>query len=111
MQYRILAVIVLMLAPFGSQALDTNIMGKVQYTGTYGEGRFFVALDAQINEPGCPNTRFDVPANHPQIKNWLAIALTAVATGKNVIVRTSGCFNGLPTMTLDTNSWFYAVPY
>jgi len=64
-------------------------------------------MDAQINEPGCVNTRFDVPAGHPQLKVWLTIALAASASGKNVVVHTSGCFDGFPTMSQNTNAWFF----
>ncbi len=88
----------------------SNTTAKVTYAGTYGDGRLFVALDGSINEPGCVNVRFDVPAGHPQIRNWLAIALTAAATGKSVVVRTSGCFGPFPTMTQSSETWFYIVP-
>lgn len=83
------------------------ITAKVVYVGTYGDGRFFVALDTQINEPGCPQVRFDIPTSHPQLKNWLAVALTASISGKSIGVQTSGCWNSLPTMTQNADSFFY----
>jgi len=110
MGHRIFVGALMMLSVLGSHAADSNTVAKVIYTGTYGDGRLFVALDAQINEPGCIYSRFDVPASHPQIKSWLAIALTAAASGKSVVVRTSGCFGVLPTMTQTTDSWFYLQP-
>lgn len=93
-----------------AHASDANTVGRVTYAGTYGDGRLFVALDAQINEPGCVNTRFDIPAAHPQIKSWLAIALAAAASGKTVVVKTAGCLGAFPTMTQGTDSWFYMLP-
>ena len=107
---RTCAALVLIGAAFGVQAASENTVAKILYTGTYGDGRLFVALDAQIGEPGCASTRFDVPSGHPQIRNWLAIALTASASGKNVVVRTNGCYGVYPTMSQNTDSWFYLQP-
>ena len=44
---------------------------------------------------------------HPQIKTWLAIALTAAASGKAVVVRTDGCLGPCPTMPQGSDTWFY----
>jgi len=107
---RILVAALLTLEALSSYGADSNTVAKVIYVGTYGDGRLFVALDAQINEPGCVNSRFDVSAGHPQIKTWLAVALTAAASAKTVVVRTNGCFGVLPTMTQTTDSWFYLQP-
>lgn len=84
------------------------VTAKVTYVGTYGDGRTFVGIDTTINEPGCALARFDFPSSHPLAKTWLAIAMAASASGKNVVVQTSGCFGGsLPTMTQGTDSYFY----
>src|SRR6266513_5102940 len=61
MGHRIFVGALLMLTTLGSHGEDSNTVVRVIYTGTYGDGRLFVALDAQINEPGCIHTRFDVP--------------------------------------------------
>jgi hypothetical protein len=100
----------LALAALAAQASNSSTTAKVIYAGLYGDGRLFVALDAPINEPGCVNSRFDVPADHPQIKSWLAIALTASASGQPVVVRTSGCYDSFPTMTQNMDTWFYLIP-
>lgn len=89
-----------------AQAAD-SVTGRVVEAGTFGDGRLFVNLDIQINEPGCTGSRFDVPANHPQVKNWLAIALSASLGGKKVVVHTKGCLNGQPTLSQDADAWFY----
>lgn len=104
------ATLALVLTALAAQAADSNTTANVIYAGLYGDGRLFVALDTPINEPGCANSRFDVPAGHPQIKSWLAIALTASASGQSVVVRTSGCYDSFPTMTQNTDTWFYLMP-
>jgi hypothetical protein len=83
------------------------ITAKVVYTGTYGDGSMYVGLDTTINEVGCQQPRFDVPSTHPSIKNFIATAITAAATGLPVRVRAVGCLNGLPTMDQTADSWFY----
>ncbi|UAB73736.1 hypothetical protein INR79_21550 [Vibrio sp. SCSIO 43132] len=97
----------LMYSPFSISASD-NLIANVTYTGTYGDGRFFVAFDVTINEPGCPRNRIDVAPNHPQIDRWLSIALAAHASGKPVQVRTNGCYKGYPTLDNTDASWFHS---
>ena len=91
---------------FNAHAAD-SVSGRVKEAGTFGDGRLFVVLDVQINEPGCAGFRFDVPANHPQARNWLAIATSAFLGGKKVVVHTKGCLNGQPTLSQDGEAWFY----
>jgi hypothetical protein len=67
--------------------------GHVLYVGNYGNGNLFISLDVTINEPGCPASRIDIPASHPNIKSFLATALTAKASGQTVTVLTKGCFS------------------
>ena len=108
MKYRVLAAaLVVALCNTSTVSAGPVIAAKVTYTGTYGDGRLFVGLDTQIQEPGCPYARFDIPAGHPSIKTWTAIALVAAATGQVVQVATQGCIGGFPTMSPGTNSYFY----
>lgn len=104
--------LVVLLAIAQSSFALTKVTAKVVYVGTYGNGDFYVMTDTAINEPGCtfPHgvNRFDVPANHPQAKNWLAIALMALSTGKSVMLRTNGCFEGSPTMD-DSRDTFFLI--
>lgn len=85
-----------------------NLIGKVLYTGTYGDGTFFVAVDVMINEPGCEGTRIDVAPNHPQIDQWLSIALAAHASGKPIQFRTKGCYTGKPTLDNTKETWLHS---
>lgn len=103
--------IALVLSLFGTPfaAGAPQIVAKVTYIGTYGNGRLFVGLDTQIQEAGCPNARFDVAADHPQIKNWTAVAIAAIASGKTVGVQTSGCMGVLPTMSQQSTDSFFNI--
>lgn len=107
MKHQFCVALALLFASFAVGAADSQTVAKVTYVGTYGNGRLFVGLDTSINEPGCPNPRFDVFPANPQIKNWLKIALEAVATGKYVVVQTNGCYGPFPTMTADGGTYFY----
>ncbi|RZI81337.1 MAG: hypothetical protein EOP38_19650 [Rubrivivax sp.] len=97
---------ILIFAAAGALASPT-VTAKVAYTGTYGDGRLFIALNTAIAEPGCPLARFDVPQSHPQAKAWLAIAMAAAMADKSVVLQTNGCLLGIPTMSTDSNSFFY----
>lgn len=85
----------------------TAITTKVSYVGTYGDGRMFVGVANTINEPGCAKARFDVGPQHAEISHWLETARIARQTGRSVVIRTSGCYAGYPTMNHQTNSYFY----
>lgn len=82
------------------------ITAKVLYVGSYGNGDFFINTNAVINE-SCSfpngNGRIDIAATHPQVKQWLAIATTALATGKSITFATKSCFGGpgIGNATLD----------
>jgi len=86
-----------------------QLTAKVTKVGTYGDGRLFVAVDTQILEPGCPNARFDVAQGHPQLTNWTAVALSAIASGKSVSIQTNGCMGAFPTTSQTTDSFFYLL--
>jgi len=83
-----------------------EIIARVTYTGTFGDGRLYVGLDSLVNEPGCPLPRFDVPATHPQIKTFIATALAAAASGRKVTVKASGCLGAYPTLAATSGSYF-----
>jgi len=95
----------------------TVAKGHVLHTGTYGNGDVFVLLDTQVNEPGCPDIRVDIPSTHPMAKSWLAVASTALAARSLITVRTTGCFTlapseGYPAHTSPTidqsgSGWFH----
>lgn len=68
---------------------------------------FYVGLDQTINEPGCSAARFDVSSSHSEVENWLAIAMTALTTGKRISVQTNGCYNSAPTLDDTQNSYFF----
>ena len=84
-----------------------SVTGKVTQVGTFGNGRVFVQLNVQINEPGCISSRFDVASTHPQAKNWLALAIAASISGRNVVVHANGCYGGFPTLPENSDGWFY----
>lgn len=84
--------------------------GKVVYAGTYGNGDVYVALSVRINEVACPQSRFDIPAQHPNAKEVLATAYTAMVTGKDIIVVTNGCYNMWPTLDNSRNTYFLIWP-
>ena len=109
--YRASALAAFLIAFAGaSTALASSVIdANVTYVGIYGDGRFYVGLDTTIDESGCPNARFDVPPTHPQIKNWLAIVMTALATGRPVRVKTSGCWGPWPTMSQGPDSFVYLM--
>ncbi|EGQ9731000.1 hypothetical protein [Vibrio cholerae] len=87
-----------------------NMVAKVTYTGLYGNGRLFIAVDKQINEPGCQNYRIDVAPNHPQIDRWLSIALAAYTTGGEIQFKTNGCYGIYPTLDLTDQTWLHTKP-
>jgi len=86
---------------------SSNIRARVLYTGTYGNGEAFIAVDQPIDEPGCPSTRIEIPSDHPQLKNWLSIVMAAFAGNFDFQFTTSGCFQGFPTLSQASNSWFH----
>jgi len=83
------------------------IQATVLYAGTYGNGDVFVALSATINEAGCVQSRFDVPASNPSAQHVLATAYSALVAGKTIWVITNGCYNAYPTLDSSRNSYFY----
>jgi hypothetical protein len=83
------------------------IQATVIYAGTYGNGDVFVELSASINEAGCVQSRFDVPASSPVAQHVLATAYSALVAGKTIKVVTNGCYNICPTLDNSRNSYFF----
>ena len=88
-----------------SAAMANTVFGPVtvQQAGTYGNGAIFIILSANISS-GCsiPN-RIDVPASNPQVKQILAIALQAMATGQEVDGAVNGCDSNTGDATMDSS--------
>ena len=84
-----------------------NVVARVTAAGVYGSGRLFVNVDPVINEPNCPQSRFDVQPDHPEIEAWLAIAMAAMTSGMPAKIVTDGCYGGYPTIGNTTASYFY----
>ena len=105
MKLKICTIVFMLLIP-GSILASEVITAKVAYVGTYGNGDFFVETDKVIGE-GCNINaiRFDVPNTHPQVKNWLGIAMSALMSGKSIMFKTNDCFNSYPTMDESKNSF------
>ena len=101
-----LVLITFALLPSLAQA-QGNVIAHVTDAGVYGSGRLFIRIDQTINEPGCETNRFDVAPGHPQIDAWLAIAMTAITSGRKVKIVTDGCYAGYPTIGNTTASYFY----
>lgn len=87
-----------------------NMVAKVVYTGLYGNGRLFIAVDKQINEPGCQSYRIDVAPDHPQIDRWLSIALAAYTTGGEIQFKTKGCYGTYAKLDLSDQTWLHTKP-
>ena len=109
MSYRVSLTVLALVVASEAFAFSSAIRTKVLYTGTYGTGDFYVRVEHPIDEPNCtfPNgNRFDIPASHPEIKNWLSVALMAQASGKDVLLRTNGCYEGQPTLDESRATYF-----
>ena len=82
-----------------NSAMAVWTQGTVYYAGTYANGDVFVLLTtgANIAEPGCNTQKqFYVLANNPGAKQVLAVAMSALLTGRTIGVSTTGCQNGYP---------------
>tara|TARA_R110000744_G_scaffold244531_4_gene361385 strand:- start:429 stop:782 length:354 start_codon:yes stop_codon:yes gene_type:complete len=110
MKNRFLIALTVLFIYSGQSFASSNIITDVKYAGTYGNGDIFIVLKAPIDEPGCAftysNYRIDIVATHTEAKNWLNIAMTSITNKNKVIVRTSGCYNGQPTLDNTKNSFF-----
>ena len=92
-----------------SNVFAAGVITNVNNVGTYGSGRVFVELNASIPEPACQTARFDLDPNHSNLTKILSIVLSAQATGKQVHVKTNGCYAGYPTMDESTASYIYII--
>jgi hypothetical protein len=86
------------------------IDAHVLYAGTYGDGTLFIYFSGSINESGCPAAEIRVDRNSASLKSWLAIALTAAATGTTVRVQTDGCYMSRPTLSTIGSYLFLWAP-
>jgi hypothetical protein len=68
-------------------------------------------LGQTISEPGCNQSasRIDVAASHPQLKQIMAIAMTARVTGQLIVGAVNGCDpqSGNPTFDTGYTSYVY----
>jgi hypothetical protein len=94
-----------------SAAMANTVFGPVtvQQAGTYGNGAIFIILSANISSGCSILNRIDVPASNPQVKQILAIALQAIATGQEVSGAVNGCDSNTGDATIDSsyNSFFF----
>lgn len=81
----------------------------VTNAGSYGDGHVFVYVDQNIPESGCTTNRFDVLASVPAAKQILGMALTALATGKTVIVSTDGCMASYASQITSPGSGYIII--
>lgn len=102
-KYVVLVFVLFWNSAFSADAITAN----VTFAGIYGDGEVFVNLDQTIPEPGCTINRFDIKPDHPNAKIFLSIAMTALSSGKAVVVRTSGCYRMFPTLDTSTDTFFY----
>lgn len=105
------AAIVFSLSATSAQAA-TAIHATVQSAGLYGNGALFITFNGPaINEPGCQQgmSRIDVPASNPNVKQLLALALTAQVSGRRLYVNVNGCdpYTGRPTLDNSYDSFIY----
>lgn len=77
----------------------------VRYVGTYGSGTMFILFHSPIAEPGCGSSEVRISANHPEKKNWMALALAASQTGATLRVQTEACSGNYPVLGETTNSF------
>lgn len=92
---------------FSPMAFGAVVTSKVTYTGTYGDGRFFVGFEDTLEEAGCPSNRIHVDPENPQIARWLSVALTAYASKSSVTVKSKGCYEGFPTLDQTSDTFFH----
>lgn len=90
-------------------AATESAEGIVQYTGTFNSGRFFIQIDSMVLEPGCQGDRVDIAPGHPEIKNWLSMAMVSATTKTPIVIRTNGCYAGHPTIdaSSSTSGWIF----
>lgn len=94
---------------------NTQFAGEsITGVNTYGNGAITIFVSTPISEPGCNanSTRIDVQASDPNIKQILAIAMSAFASGAPISGSVNGCDpdNGSPTFDQSYNSWLTMNP-
>lgn len=110
---RIGSLAVLLLAMTLSQtasAVVGSATGIPQYIYTYGDGRVLVTGFSFTNTTCSNNGGFWIPGNHPHLQRFLALVMTAKATGRQIQIsaKTDNCW--YPEITTDTNSYVIEFP-
>lgn len=86
----------------------------VNNVSMYGNGALTIWINTPISEPNCaPNaTRIDVPASDPNVRQLLAIAMSALVSGQKIWGQVNGCDpdDGMPTIDQSYNSWLGIYP-
>lgn len=75
--------------------------------GVYGTGRIFFILDKEIPETNCVKNRVDMAQGSSAASTISSIVLVALASGKKVKVRTTGCYDGYPTISASEDGWIF----
>jgi len=91
-----------------SSFANTTFSINVTATGVYGDGSIYIFLSGPISAPGCTVTnRIDVASTHPQVKQFLALAVTAKTTGLKIEGAVNGCDPNTGNPTFDTSRMSY----
>jgi hypothetical protein len=98
-----------LIALMGTSAnANATFSGQVLRTGLYGDGTLFIVFTgmANIAESGCTgHARVHIPPSHARIKEFLALAMTALSSGTNLAGGTTGCSGGVPTIDSTASGW------
>jgi len=87
---------------------NTTFSIGVTATGIYGDGSIYIFLSGPISAPGCTVTnRIDVASTHPQVKQFLALAVTAKTAGLKIEGAVNGCDPNTGNPTFDTSRMSY----
>ena len=98
------------LLPLTASAVSGSATAVPQYIYTYGDGRVLVTGFSFTNTTCSNNGGFWIPGNHPYLSRYLALVISAKATGKQlqVVAKTDNCW--YPEITTDTNSYIIEFP-
>lgn|SRR5688572_27757685 len=103
---RLLLTIVLSFS--ATSAFAAQYQGPLVYVGTLGDGTVFVELPSVLSEGSCTSTQVRIAVSHVAKKEFLAIATSALLSGKNVSIQADSCLGGYPTLTT-ASSWIYLI--
>ena len=80
------------------------VVAHVVGTGTYTDGSIYVFFDRPISSCSAAG-RLDIPVSHPALKNILAIAVTAFASGSAVRIHPGSCGGTVPIFSVEGDSY------